>query len=117
MRIAGIAFSGFLALLYAATGVGKLVGAKPARETAEHLRIPWDRFRLIGIPEVAASVGLVIGLSIAPLGVAAASGAVVLMTCALLIRVRVHDSWTFLLGDAVFLALAAAAAVLRIATR
>jgi len=43
----------------------------------------------------------------------AAIGLVVLIAGALIVRLRIHDSAGFLLGDVVLLALAAATAVLR----
>jgi hypothetical protein len=116
MFVATIVLSAVLALLFAAGGAGKLAGVRRQVETARHLNIPWQRFQLIGIPEIAASGGLLAGLAVAPLGVAAASGLVLLMAGALGFRVRAHDRFPFLLGDAVFLLLAATTAVLRIVT-
>jgi hypothetical protein len=111
-----IAVSSVLALLYAAGGVGKLAGARQQAETARRLNIPWHWFRLIAIPEIAASGGLLAGLAVAPLGAAAAIGLVLLMAGALGFRIRVHDRFLLLLGDAAFLLLAVAAAALRIIT-
>ena len=116
MFAATIVLSAVLALLFAAGGAGKLAGIRPQVETAQRLNIPWQRFRLIGIPEIAASGGLLAGLALAWLGAAAASGLVLLMAGALSFRIRVHDRFPFLLGDAVFLLLAATTAVLRIVT-
>jgi DoxX-like protein len=47
-------------------------------QTAERLRIPWPRYRLIWVPEAAATLGLLAGFAIAPLGAAAAIGLVLL---------------------------------------
>ena len=116
MFVATIVLSSILALLYAVGGVGKLAGARQQVETARHLNISWQRFRLIGIPEISASGGLLAGLAVAPLGAAAASGLVLLMAGALSFRIRIHDHFSLLLGDAAFVLLAAATAVLRIAT-
>ena len=116
MFAATIVLSAILALLFAAGGAGKLAGIRQQVETAQHLNIPWQRFRLISIPEIAASGGLLAGLAVASLGAAAASGLVLLMAGALGFRIRVHDRFPFLLGDAVFLLLAATTAVLRIVT-
>jgi hypothetical protein len=68
------------------------------------------------VPEIAASAGLTAGLVIAPIGVAAAIGLVLLMTGALAFRVRVHDATPFLVGGGMFVALAPATAILRIAS-
>ena len=116
MFVATIVLSAILALLFAAGGAGKLAGIRPQVETAQRLNIPWQRFRLISIPEIAASGGLLAGLALAWLGAAAASGLVLLMAGALSFRIRVHDRFPFLLGDAMLLLLAATTVVLRIVT-
>lgn len=108
-------FSGLLAFAFGGAAVAKLVRQKQQVQTAEKLRIPWGRYRWIGAPEAAASIGLVVGYASAPLAVAAAIGLVFLMAGALVFRLRIHDSARFLLGDAFLLGLAAATAVLRIA--
>jgi uncharacterized membrane protein YphA (DoxX/SURF4 family) len=66
MFVATIVLSAVLALLFAAGGAGKLAGVRRQVETARHLNIPWQRFQLIGIPEIAASGGLLAGLAVAP---------------------------------------------------
>jgi NAD(P)-dependent dehydrogenase (short-subunit alcohol dehydrogenase family) len=88
----------------------------PGLIMTDNLNIPWHWFRLIAIPEIAASGGLLAGLAVAPLGAAAAIGLVLLMAGALSFRILVHDRFPLLLGDAAFLLLAAAAAALRIIT-
>jgi len=108
-------FSGLLAFVFGSAAIGKLVHQRQQVQTAEKLRIPWDRYRWVAAPEAAASVGLLIGYASAPFATAAALGLVVLMAGALTFRLRIHDSAGFLLGDAVLLGLATATAVLRIA--
>jgi hypothetical protein len=114
--VATAVLSSVLSLLYAIGGVGKLLGARQQVKTAEHLGIPWARYRLIGVAEVAASIGLLIGLAVVPIGVAAAVGLILLMAGALAFRIRVGDGPAFLLGDTMFLLLAAATAALRLAS-
>jgi hypothetical protein len=116
MFIATVVLSAVLSLLYLFGGAGKLLGASQQVTTAEHLGIPWPRFRLIGVAEISASGGLLAGLVVTPLGVAAACGLVLLMTGALAFRLRIRDSAVYLLGDAMFLLLAAATAALRLAS-
>ena len=108
--------SGVLAFVFGSAGVAKLVGQTQQVRTAEKLRIPWHRYRWIAAPELAAAVGLLAGFARAPLAAAAAIGLVALMTGALAFRLRVRDSAGFLLGDATLLSLAAATAVLRLAS-
>ena len=114
MELVADLFSGLLAFVFGSAAFGKLVRQEQQVQTAEKLRIPWDRYRLIAAPEAAATAGLLIGYASAPFGAAAAIGLVVLMAGALMFRLRIHDSAGFLLGDAVLLGLAAATAVLRI---
>lgn len=107
-------FSGVLAFAFGGAAVAKLLRQKQQVLTAEKLRIPWRRYRLIAVPEAAATAGLLAGFAAAPLGAAAAAGLTVLMSAALSFRLRIHDSVGFLAGDAVLLGLAAATAALRI---
>ena len=106
--------SGVLAFVFGSAAIGKLLRQKQQVQTAEKLRIPWGRYRWIGAPEAAASIGLLVGYASSPFAAAAAIGLVLLMAGALTFRLRIHDSAGFLLGDAALLGLAAATAVLRI---
>jgi hypothetical protein len=114
MVLAADLLSGVLAFVFGSAAVAKLVRQKQQVLTAEKLRIPWRRYRLISVPEGAASTGLLAGYASAPLAAAAAIGLVLLMAGALAFRLRIRDSAGFLLGDAVLLGLAAATAALRI---
>ena len=72
--------------------VGKLTGQPRMRESAAHFGIPWPRYRLIGIAELAAAAGILIGLWWHPLGVAAAAGMAVLLTGAIVTHRKAADS-------------------------
>jgi hypothetical protein len=115
MVVVADVFSGLLVFAFGGAAIGKLVRQKQQVRTAEKLRIPWRRYRLIGVLEGAASAGLLLGYARGPLAVAPAIGLALLMAGALAFRVRVHDSVGFLFGDAVLLVLAVATAVLRLA--
>src|SRR5262245_47997282 len=108
-------FSGVLVFVFGSAAVGKLARQRQQVQTAEKLRIPWDRYRWIAAPEAAASGGLLIGYVSAPFAIAAATGLVVLMAGALAFGLRIPDSAGLLRGDAALLGLAAATAVLRMA--
>ena len=54
--------------------------------------IPWNRYQLIGVAELAAAAGVVAGLWWHPLGVAAAAGMVLLLLGAVLTHRRSADS-------------------------
>ncbi len=69
---------------------GKLTGNPKMRQSAAHFGIPWPRYRLIGVAELAAAAGAVIGLWWHPLGVAAAAG-MALLIGALITHCRAKD--------------------------
>jgi hypothetical protein len=116
MFVATVVLSGLLAFVFGAGAAGKLTKARSEVDKATKLRIPWPRYRLIAVPEAAAAAGLLAGLGIAALGVAAAAGLVALMAGALAFRIRVRDTIPWLLGDAAVLVLAAVTATLRALT-
>ncbi len=62
------------------------------RQSAAHFGIPWNRYRLIGVAELAAAAGVLAGLWWHPLGVAAAAGMVLLLLGAVLTHRRAADS-------------------------
>jgi len=107
-------FSGLLAFVFGSAAIGKLMSQRRQVQTAEKLRIPWNRYRWIAAPEAAACVGLLVGYASGPLAAATAIGLVLLMAGALAFRVRVRDSVAFLVGDAAILGLAVATAVLKL---
>jgi uncharacterized membrane protein YphA (DoxX/SURF4 family) len=61
------------------------------RESARHFRIPWQRYRLIGVAELAAAAGVLAGLWWHPLGLAAAAGMAFLLVGALITHRRAGD--------------------------
>jgi uncharacterized membrane protein YphA (DoxX/SURF4 family) len=71
---------------------GKLTGQPKMRQSAAHFGIPWPRYRLIGVIELAAAAGVLIGLWWHPLGVAAAAGMALLLLGALITHLRAADS-------------------------
>ncbi len=71
---------------------GKLLGHPKMRQSAEHFGILWPRYRLIGVAELAAATGILIGLWWHPLGIAAAIGMIVLLLGALIAHRRAGDS-------------------------
>ena len=79
-----LALSLLLALACMAPAAAKLAGAPAVRESAAHFGIPWNRYRLISVPELAAAIGVLAGLQAHALGVAAACGMAILLTGALI---------------------------------
>jgi DoxX-like family len=87
-----LALSLLLALACMAPAAAKLTGAPAVRESAAHFGIPWNRYRLISVPELAAAIGVLAGLQAHTLGVAAACGMAILLTGALIAHHRARDS-------------------------
>ena len=71
--------------------IGKLTGQLKMRQSAEHFGILWPRYRLIGVAELAAAAGILIGLWWHPLGLAAAAGMALLLIGALITHRRAAD--------------------------
>ena len=71
---------------------GKLTGQPKMRKSAAHFGVPWPRYRLIGVAELAAAAGILIGLWLHPLGLAAAAGMALLLLGAIVTHRRASDS-------------------------
>jgi hypothetical protein len=70
---------------------GKLLGHPKMRESAAKFGIAWRRYRLIAVPELAAAVGVLVGLAWRPAGLLAAAGMTLLLLGALIAHLRAHD--------------------------
>ena len=70
----------------------KLTGHPKMQQTAERFGIPWPRYRLIGVAELAAAAAILIGLWWHPLGVAAAAGMALLLLGAIITHRKAADS-------------------------
>jgi hypothetical protein len=62
----------------------KLAGHPKMQQSAAHFGIAWRRYRLIGVAELAAAAGILIGLWWHPLGLAAAAGMTLLLLGAII---------------------------------
>ncbi len=80
-----------LAIAYGLSGIAGLTGASAIRDSLTKLGVSNTLGILIGVAEVAASVGLIIGLRKPVIGVAAATGIIALMIGAVTYHVRAHD--------------------------
>ena len=87
-----LAVSLLLALACLGPVGAKLAGAPAVRESAAHFGSPWNRYRLISVPELAAAIGVLAGLQVHALGVAAACGVAILLLAALIAHRRARDS-------------------------
>lgn len=86
-----IALSVLLAAACLVPAVAKLGSHPKMLASAGHFGIPWSRYRLIGVAELAAAAGVIAGLSWLPIGIAAASGMAVLLVGALTTHRRSGD--------------------------
>ena len=77
-----------LALLFLATGAGKVLGLAFAKRNRDRLGVSPRFWRITGLLEWAGAVGLLVGLAFPPLGFLAASGLAVLMVGAIVTRLR-----------------------------
>jgi len=87
-----LAISLLFALICLLPASAKLAGVPAMKESAAHFQIPWRRYQLIGVAELAAAIGVLAGLWLAGLGVAAAIGMTALIIGALTFHRRARDS-------------------------
>src|SRR4029453_18123018 len=71
---------------------GKLTGQPKMRKSAAHFGIPWPRYRLIGVAELAAAAGILIGLGWHPPGLAGGAGRALLLLGAIIPPRKAADS-------------------------
>jgi hypothetical protein len=113
MAIATILLSALLAVAFLGPGGLKVARAKRSLQLRDQLHIGSGLWPLIGALELAGAAGLLVGLWVPPIGVAAAVGLGLLMVGAIGAHVRVSDSrdaWP----AALLLILSVAVAVLHI---
>ena len=84
------------------------VGAESVKEVADHVHVSQRWMIPFGTLLAAGAVGLLVGLAVPALGIAAAIGLVLYFICAITAHVRVRDRQ---FGGAVFFLLLAAAAL------
>jgi uncharacterized membrane protein YphA (DoxX/SURF4 family) len=91
MDIVRIILSIVLGLMLLATGGGKVLDLTFSRGNRETLKVHPVFWRVTGILEVAATVGLIWGIWFVPFGLAASIGVALLMIGAFVFRVRTGD--------------------------
>ena len=105
MHVAFIVVSILLALEMAGAGVPKLLQLSAVRGNAEHLGVSVGLHRMIGVAEVAAAVGLGIGIAYPPMAVVTAAAVCLLMCGAVGYHIKAGDKLAIML-PAVLTALA-----------
>lgn len=111
MFIATVIVSVLLAAMAAASGVGKLSKQPKLIESLTGLGVPMSWVPRLAAAELAGAAGLIIGLWVAPLGIAAAVGLVAYFVGAVVTHVKADDRE--LIAPAVLAVVSVAALVLR----
>jgi uncharacterized membrane protein YphA (DoxX/SURF4 family) len=83
-----------LAVLFLLSGASKLVGHPTSVLARDKLAVPAAAWNLVGAAEVAGAAGVLVGLSIRPLGIAAAAGLVLVGVGALVAHRQARDPLT-----------------------
>ncbi|WP_328394209.1 DoxX family protein [Streptomyces sp. NBC_00390] len=91
MSTAAIVLAVLLAGILLLLGSAKLAAVPAMRQAAAHVGMTTTHYRLLGALEVAAAAGLLIGLRITALGVAASVGLILLMAGAVVVHLRNGD--------------------------
>ena len=81
-----------LTLVCLVPAAAKLAGHPKMRHAAGHFGIAWRRYRLIGVAELIAAAGVLVGLFWRPAGLLAAVGMILLLLGAVVTHRRAHDS-------------------------
>lgn len=92
MHIAFIIVSIVLALEMAITGVPKVIQLSAVRASAEHLGVSVALDRMIGAAEIAAAVGLVLGIAYPALSIVTGAAVCLLMFGAMGYHVKAKDN-------------------------
>ncbi|MHC3473537.1 DoxX family protein [Streptomyces sp. 7R007] len=88
MTTAHISLAVALSLIFFSFGLAKIAAVPFMRQAAAHLGMSLTLDRVIGALEVAGAADLLLGLALAPLGMAAAAGLTVLMMAAAVVHLR-----------------------------
>ena len=115
MSTVAVALTVTLALAFTGSGLGKLLLAGNVAGELRRLRLGDSQIRGIGVLELAAVAGLLLGLAVTPLGVTAALGLVLLALGALVTHLR-HGDGPDKFAPALILLLLSALTALLLAT-
>lgn len=91
LQVLALVSGALCALFMAAAGISKVTGQPAMRASADHFSIPWERYRLIGVAEIAGALGIILGVWVRGVGLAAGLGAVALLAGAVMFHVRFRD--------------------------
>lgn len=91
MTLAAAILAVLLALIFFALGTAKILALQPMRELAAEAGFTVAAYRRIGLLEVAAAVGLLVGLFQPLIGVLAGAGLLLLLAGAVVVHLRKGD--------------------------
>jgi uncharacterized membrane protein YphA (DoxX/SURF4 family) len=91
MFVACVVVSVIVALAFLAAGGAKLARVAQSLEIRDRLRIPTTRWTAIGVLEVLGAAGVLIGLAVPAVGIAAAVCLVLLMVGAVMAHARAGE--------------------------
>lgn len=115
MFVACAIVSSLLAAALVASATAKLTKADRVVESITGVGVPLGWFPWLAVTELAGALGLLVGLGVEPLGIAAGIGVVLYFVGAVIAHVRVKD-YAGAAAPAPLLVVAAAALVLRAAS-
>jgi uncharacterized membrane protein YphA (DoxX/SURF4 family) len=92
MNLAATILSVVLAVGFLGAGAIKLIGNKTSLEMRDRVNVGAQLWRVIGALEVAGAVGLLVGLAVPALGIAAAVGLSLLLIGAVGAHLRANDA-------------------------
>ncbi|KIU15409.1 hypothetical protein TL10_19040 [Mycolicibacterium llatzerense] len=101
-----------LALEMAAIGTPKVLQISTVRDSAEHLGVSVDLDRMIGISQLAAAVGLLLGIAFPTLSVVTGAAVCLLMCGAVRYHIKAQDKTVAMVPAVVTAAIAVAIFVL-----
>ena len=114
MTIALIIVAALLGLAAAGSGVSKLTKQSLSMESCAHVGVKAEFVPVLALLELAGALGLVAGIWIAPLGIAAAVGLALYFLGAVIAHLRIHDKPADFAPAFVLFALAVATVVLEL---
>ncbi|MFL6075633.1 MAG: DoxX family protein [Mycobacteriales bacterium] len=116
MSVLAAILSILLALTFLAGSPPKIARRDSVYARVRHLGFSQTLYQVVGVLELAAAIGLVIGLWVRWLGALAAAGLVLLMIGALVYHVRARDTGKNAVPAAVILVVAVVALISRLAS-
>jgi hypothetical protein len=114
MTVAALVLTLLLVVLFTAAGAGKVASLAPSVGIRDHLAVPPPLWRVIGVLELSAAAGLLVGLAVPVLTVLTGTGLALLSIGAIGAHVRARDGAVHSLPAVMALILAVALITLKV---